>query len=94
MQFRIVSILLLVVISGCVTPTKPIDPGSSGQFADFSSGYVGCDPSEIQVSDVRAAQGRSTWVATCKGRPFYCSSLSILTSGGAAISMSCAEALR
>lgn len=37
-----------------------------------SSGYVGCAPDEIEISNDTSDFGSRTWTATCQGRTHYC----------------------
>ena len=92
-RLLLLTTFLVFFALGCAGPTRPIDPGPTGYLADYTSGYIGCDPLEIEISDTKAAQRRMTWVATCRGRKFYCSDRTYLASGGGAIDMNCTEAL-
>jgi hypothetical protein len=66
-----------------------------------SSGQIGCDPSEISISQGETHLGygenAETWVAECQGRRFYCSRLNTATGtgkdAGIASQVSCKEAL-
>jgi hypothetical protein len=65
-----------------------------------SSGQIGCDPSQISISESETHLGwgdnSETWVAECEGRRFYCSRLNTATGGkygGMSSQVSCKEAL-
>jgi hypothetical protein len=60
------TVLFAAVASGCV-PSKQ----------SVSSGYVGCSPSEITITNEATDPGffesNETWIATCHGRNYACS---------------------
>jgi hypothetical protein len=60
---------VLAVLTGC-----------GPNLQAMSSGFIGCPPSEIAISDENDSSG--TWTAACRGRTFYCTNI---VSGGAAI---------
>jgi hypothetical protein len=55
--------LLLACVAGCAT----------ARYETLSSGYVGCRPDEIVISDLQNEFWALSWTATCRGRIFYCS---------------------
>lgn len=73
---KLAALLFAGLLAGCAgMPT--ID--EERQVA--SSGFIGCAPAEIAVSDHQ----RYTWTATCRGKVFYCT---------AAPSATCTERLK
>jgi hypothetical protein len=62
-------IAVAVVISGCGS-----FPTISEIRRDASSGYVGCAPRDVDISDNESV----TWTATCRGKQFYCSATAAL----------------
>ena len=57
--------LLILPVIGC---------SSSRSFKQISAGRIGCLPSEIEISQKDKSKTGETWVATCKGRQYVCSS--------------------
>lgn len=55
--------LLWLPVSGCVSMLREARQ-------DASSGFLGCPPREIVLTDERGA----TWTASCRGKRHYCSS--------------------
>jgi|GEM_PF-1886626 len=56
----------------------PFLTGCTRNLAEVSSGEVGCPTTEITISDyATGGLGRASWVATCRGQVFYCSSTQI-----------------
>ena len=66
MRFLTAVVFLLLLIS-CA---------STGDFQKASSGFVGCDPNEIVISDRTSGMGVASWKASCKGKTFHCSGAS------------------
>ena len=52
-----------VILSGCSTSPKTL-----------SAGQIGCAPSQIEISNENTDWYAETWVATCKGKKFICTS--------------------
>jgi hypothetical protein len=67
--------VILTALAGCF---------GGGALRSASSGYIGCLPGEIEITNDDVAYGRRTWDATCRGRTFHCS-------GVAKAGMSCVE---
>ena len=59
--------VLVLFFTGCV---------STAQLQRFSAGRVGCEPNDIEISNVEAGVFGSdySWVAVCKEARFQCSS--------------------
>lgn len=55
---------------------------AGGWYKQQSSGQIGCPEDQIEVSNVDQGMTTKTWVATCKGKKFYCSSSSTGLAGG------------
>lgn len=56
-------ITLCLISSGCA---------SSGPRAAYTSGQIGCSPSEIVITDGDMGWTTNTWTATCRDKTFYC----------------------
>ena len=65
MKFLTLMAATLVTISGCST---------TAGLKQVSSGRVGCMPAEVEISNNEQSMMGQTWVATCKGKKFTCSS--------------------
>lgn len=76
-KLLLVFILLSTGAVGCTTTAK------------MTSGQIGCTPNDIEISDNEYGLSTRTWVATCRGRKFFCS----LTQSGLAHQTTCKEAL-
>ena len=59
---KLLAVLLCLGLCGCATGVNP-------EFAQVSSGLVGCPPADIQVSNITG----NSWTAVCKGTTYYCS---------------------
>jgi hypothetical protein len=80
---RILIVMLAVLVSGCAT---------KGYLRSVSAGHVGCLPDEIVISDEETdLLAGTTWIATCKGRRFVCSSYRTGEKSG---EVQCVEALQ
>ncbi|HEX3595040.1 MAG TPA: hypothetical protein VHU80_08065 [Polyangiaceae bacterium] len=60
-----------------------------GSLESVTSGRIGCAPSDITISDQESGWNTSSWVATCHGKTYFCSSAS---NGRYATDVSCKEA--
>jgi hypothetical protein len=66
--------LLTLAWMACVTPREEV-------FKLYSSGRIGCSPDEIEISEPKrrgdAGGGllAETWLATCRGRTYRCTSV-------------------
>jgi hypothetical protein len=75
-------IVLVMMTTGCAT----------GFYKSSSSGQIGCSQDQIEISNVSSQLRGQTWVATCKGRRFYCNSTS--SSGFGSNQITCKEELK
>jgi hypothetical protein len=62
--------LLWLSVSGCV------------DLAAATSGQIGCKPSDIEISNDESGTGTRTWIATCHGVQYYCSSVLVTGTSG------------
>ena len=79
-----VAVLLTTVemIGGCASSNLLTSPATLNRLKTVSAGYTGCAPQDNALSDVvenHDARGSGTWNATCNGRVYLCSSVSILS---------------
>jgi hypothetical protein len=56
--------VILLLTTGC------------GSLESVTSGQIGCAPSDITISDQGSGWNTSSWVATCHGKEYFCSSAS------------------
>jgi hypothetical protein len=56
-------IAFTLMIAGCVTEKD---------FVNATAGRTGCDPKEIQVSNMDKRAAGASWEATCNGVKYYC----------------------
>lgn len=63
MRFLLLVTLSALSLSGCAMHSEK---------ASLSSGQIGCAPSQITISDDDVTFRTASWVATCKGKRFYC----------------------
>ena len=67
---RVLLVVLIIFLLGCVL--------KSGRLRQVSAGHIGCSHNDITILDHKSdfwfPSGTSTWVATCKGKRFICSS--------------------
>jgi hypothetical protein len=75
-------IILIIMATGCAT----------GFYKSSSSGQIGCPEDQIEISDVSSQLRGQTWIATCKGRRFYCNSTS--SGGMGSNQITCKEELK
>jgi hypothetical protein len=88
-------------LAGSLTLALSVVGACHASRESVSSGQIGCNPSQISISegDTHGGFGESseTWVAECEGRRFYCSRLNTATgigkNSGTASQVSCKEAL-
>ena len=58
-------LILSTVLSGCA---------STGFYQQVTSGYIGCEPEDIQISNELAElNGTESWIAECRGKKYICS---------------------
>jgi hypothetical protein len=68
--------------SGCVSVSSP---AVQTRLKTVSAGYTGCAPEANVLSNVvqnHDASGSGTWNATCNGKVYLCSSVSIRSESG------------
>lgn len=65
--------LLIVALAGCHAGPPAADGRSVSLAHRISSGYIGCPPEQIEISNahMHGANGWS-WRAECQGRVMYC----------------------
>jgi len=63
MRHIALALTTIFAISGCAMHSEK---------ASLSSGQIGCAPSQITISDDDVTFRTASWVATCKGKRFYC----------------------
>lgn len=62
----VVSLLgVSVLVSAC---------SSTGWYKQQSAGQMGCPEDDIEISNVSQGITTKTWMASCRGHKFYCSS--------------------
>jgi hypothetical protein len=82
---------VLTGISGCV-PLSPDTPLVIHELQMVSAGHTGCLPAENEISQNNYnLNGSGTWNATCKGKVYLCSAVSL---SGGGLFFSCAPAAR
>ncbi len=54
------TLIATLALSGC------------GSLASYSSGHVGCPPSDIKISDDHTGWNHRTWTARCHGKRYFC----------------------
>jgi len=71
---RVLLIVLIIFLLGCV---------SKSGLRQVSAGHIGCSHNNITILDYKSnlLNTSSTWVATCKGKRFICSSYATGYSG-------------
>ena len=68
--------------SGCVSVNSPM---VQERLKTVSAGYTGCPPDANALSNVvenHDGSGSGTWNATCNGKVYLCSSVSIRSESG------------
>lgn len=74
-------LLSVLLLGGCATSF----------YKAASSGQIGCPEEGIEITDVSHTLTTNSWVATCKGKRFYCNSVS--SSGMGSNQTNCKQAL-
>lgn len=64
--------LALILLSGCVAEISP--------YARATAGRVGCRAQEIDIRDEAGDKGPRSWLASCMGKNYACSSTGSLMS--------------
>ena len=73
----------IILLAGCAATIL--------DYQRASTGRVPCSPTEIEISNIDKFNLGSTWVATCKGKKYYCTSKATSTgSGGFTSQTACA----
>jgi hypothetical protein len=75
---------MLVVIAALLV-------GGCASLASVSSGHVGCAPDDIIISDEASGWNTTSWVATCNGKNYFCSSVGGSGRYGGGPEVSCTE---
>ena len=57
--------LLALIVAGC-----------GSELPAITSGQIGCAEQDVQISDKQSGWSTTTWTADCRGKRFYCSSVS------------------
>lgn len=68
MKFIVGALGLTVILAGCANLREEGARMAIEERSKVSSGYIGCPPGDITISD----QTSTTWTATCRGHVFYC----------------------
>jgi len=80
--WRALPLAALAGAAGCVSVDSP---SVQERLKTVSAGYTGCKPDANVLSNVvqnRDASGSGTWNATCNGKVYLCSSVSIRSESG------------
>ena len=61
-SFSVIGVVIALSLAGCSTAYK-----------SYTSGQIGCAEDAIEITNLDQGLYNSTWVATCKGKRFFCS---------------------
>ena len=53
----------------------PLAACTSADLRGPSSGFVGCPPNEIEITNDEPGWNQRSWTASCRGRTFTCSAV-------------------
>lgn len=83
MSFSVRSaIVCLAALAGGCMPMMVNSPMIQGKLRLVSAGYTGCVPEDNVLTNVSATMdGSGSWNASCKGKPYLCTSVGQVDGG-------------
>ena len=81
----VIEVLFLLLTVGCASM-------AANAYRSYSSGQIGCQSQDIEISDIDQGMYNESWVSTCHGKRYICNRTGSV--GTPVKQVSCKEAQR